>query len=46
MSRVLFKNILAGSSHCVSVVTNLTSIHENVGPIPGLTQWFKDPALL
>ena len=33
------------SSHCGSAVMNLTSIHENVGSIPGVTQWVKDLVL-
>ena len=39
------RNISIGSSHCGSVVTNLTSRQESEGSIPGLAQWVKDPAL-
>ena len=35
------KNNNFGSSRCGSVETNQTSIHEDVGLIPGLTQWVK-----
>ena len=35
-----------GSSHHGSVVMNPTSIHEEVGSIPGLAQWVKNPKVL
>ena len=41
-----FKRVIFGSSHCGSVVTNPTSIHEDAGLIPGSTQWVKDLVLL
>ena len=33
------------SSHLGSAATNPTSIHEDVGSIPGLTQGLQDPEL-
>ena len=41
----VLKNVRFGSFHCGSVVTNLTSICEDSGLIPGLTQLVKDPVL-
>ena len=39
------KNLTTGVPFGAQQLTNPTRIHEDVGLLPGLTQWFKDPAL-
>ena len=43
--KVLIKRRTIRSSHHGSAETNLISIHEDAGSIPGLTQWVKDLVL-
>ena len=42
---MLSKESQDGVAIVAQQVKNLTSIHEDVGLIPGLTQWVKDPEL-
>ena len=45
LGRILY-NMTFGSSCCGSAETNLTSIHEDKGLIPGPGKWVKDSVLL
>ena len=38
-------NEFRGRSHCGAAEMNLISIHEDVGLIPGLDPWVRDPVL-
>ena len=41
---IVTKNKYVGVALLAQWLTNVTSIHEDVGLIPGLAQWVKDPA--
>ena len=40
------KKVKRGSAHCGAGEMNPTSIYEDLGLIPDITQWIKDLALL
>ena len=44
-SYIPHQETLLWSSHCGAVETNQTRNHEDMGSIPGLAQWVRDPAL-
>ena len=45
LDSVLVQDLHFWNSYCGSVLTNPTSIHNDIGSIPGLAQWVKDLAL-
>ena len=46
LHREIMKVTTSGVPIVAQQVKNPTSIHEDAGPIPGLTQWVKDLTLL
>ena len=49
VSIILYANCIEKEEQGIPIVawwlTNLTSVRENVGSVPGLVQWIKDLAL-
>ena len=45
IKKIIFKNRKIGVHVMAQWLTNPASIREDVGSIPGLAHWFKDPAL-